>query len=172
MWNSKEIVKVKKIWYQQKLKVFLQGIHMWNMKCLPLNIQKLCPRLTFLWLTDRQTNRVLISPHFCESGEQKYHLVTLNLKSCSHHKVYVPKVNQAFGNSDWIPQTSCWKSNRHTVSLYYTTSILQQVVTSTMQIRYLNCLWSPAFQFPEEHGLNIHLPLSPMFCPLSYWSLS
>ena len=57
-------------------KVLSQRTHMPSIKALPVMVQKLWPRLKFLWQTDRQTDRRtdewdLMSPRFRESGGQK-----------------------------------------------------------------------------------------------------
>ena len=57
-------------------KVLSQRTHMPSIKALPVIVQKLWPRLKFLWRTDRWTDRRtdewdLMSPRFRESGGQK-----------------------------------------------------------------------------------------------------
>ena len=61
-------------------KVLSQRTHMPNIKALPVIVQKLWPRLKFLWQTDRQTEGRtdewdLMSPRFRESGGQKVAVV-------------------------------------------------------------------------------------------------
>ena len=55
-----------------------QGIHMWNMKAVPITVQKLWPRLKFLWQrdggTDGRTDEWdLMSPtfYFVKRGTKK-----------------------------------------------------------------------------------------------------
>ena len=68
-------------------KVLSQRTHMPSIKALPVVVQKLWPRLKFLWRTDRRTDGQtdewdLMSPRFRESEGQKYEW--LKLISCVH----------------------------------------------------------------------------------------
>ena len=65
--------------YGTTRKVLSQGTHMQsiNLKALSVIVQKLWPRLKFLWQTDRQRDRLtdewdLMSSRFRESGGQKF----------------------------------------------------------------------------------------------------
>ena len=111
-------------------KVLSQGTHMPIIKALSVIVQKLWPRLKFLWQTDRQTHRQrdewdLMSPRFRESGgpRKRWTKITERLK----FQELKTLTSFALTFYKWMPDGGYSQSQYNVAFLHYSAVALKTV---------------------------------------------